>query len=164
MNQLTAGLVVLIGILGGFYAGARYGQGHPPPSSSAAAATSSTGTGAGAGDTGTAGTGRGGGAGGGFAPAATGTITAVSGNTITVHDRQSGKDVKVDVSSARVSKTAQGSASDLTQNQTVTVIGQAGSDGTVAAQTISIGGGGFGGGGGGGGGGRQRAPSPSPSS
>jgi hypothetical protein len=141
MNQLTAGLVVVIGILGGFYFGAKYGQGHPAPASSPAAATSQ-------------GTGGGGGV---IAPAAAGAITAVNGNTITVHDRQSGKDVRVDVSAARISKTTQGTSSDLTQNENVTVIGQAGSDGTVTAQTIAIGGAG------GGGFGRQGRPSPAPS-
>jgi hypothetical protein len=48
----------------------------------------------------------------------------------------------------------QGTTADLTQNQAVTVAGQAGSDGTVNAQVISLGGGA------GGGGGRAR-PSPS---
>ena len=137
MNQLTVSLIVVIGILGGFYFGARYGQGHPTPSASPAAATSTGGGGA-------TGTGGFGGA-GGFAPAASGAITAVSGTTITVHDRQTGKDVKVDVSAARISRTTQGTPSDLTQNETVTVIGQAGPDGTVSAQTIATGGaGGFG--------------------
>jgi hypothetical protein len=143
MNQLTAGLVVLIGILGGFYFGAKYGQGHSGPSTAtAAAATSQTG-GARTGGTAADGTGAtGGGGAGGFTPAAAGSITAVDGTTITVHDRTTNKDVKVDASNARISKTAQGTTADLTQNQTVTVVGQTGSDGTVTAQTIAIGGGG----------------------
>src|SRR6266581_729722 len=107
MNQLTAGLVVLIGILGGFYFGARYGQGHPTTTPTAAA----------------------------------GAITAVDGSTITVHDRTTNKEVKVDASNARISRTTQGTTADLAPNQNVTVIGQAGSNGTVTAQTISIGGG-----------------------
>jgi hypothetical protein len=149
MNQLTAGLVVLIGILGGFYFGAKYGQGHP----ATPAAAASPATGQAGGGTGGAGGGFGGGAGafggggaGGFTPAAAGTITAVDGSIITVHDRTTNKDVKVDASNARISKTAQGTTADLTQNQTVTVVGQAGSDGTVTAQTIAIGAGQGGGG------------------
>ncbi len=155
MNQLTAGLVVLIGILGGFYFGARYGQGHPTTTPTPAAATQAAG-GAAAGGTG--GGGFGGGAGGGLTPAAAGAITAVDGSTITVHDRTTNKDVKVDASNARISRTTQGTTADLAPNQNVTVIGQAGSNGTVTAQTISIGGG-FGGAGGGR---RGAGASPSP--
>ena len=159
MNQLTAGLVVLIGILGGFYFGAKYGQGHPAASTAAAAAATTQGTGTAAdGTTGGAGTGFGGGGAGGFTPAAAGAITAVDGSTITVHDRTTNKDVKVDASNARISRTTQGTTADLAPNQNVTVIGQAGSNGTVTAQTISIGGG-FGGAGGGR---RGAGASPSP--
>jgi hypothetical protein len=153
MNQLTAGLVVLIGILGGFYFGARYGQGHAP--TPAASASPSTGQAADRTGGGTGGAG-GGGFGGGFTPAAAGSITAVDGSTITVHDRTTNKDVKVDASNARISKTTQGTTADLTQNQTVTVVGQAGSDGTVTAQTIAVGAGQ------GGGGRRGGAATPSP--
>ena len=156
MNQLTAGLIVVIGVLGGFYVGAKYGQGHPAPAA-AAATTGATATGAGGG---AGATGAGGGAGrGGFggANATVGAITAVSGDTITVHNTRTNADVKVNVSSARITKTTDGAPSDLTQNQTVTIIGQAGADGTVTATTIAVGtAGGFGRPGGG------ASPSPSP--
>jgi hypothetical protein len=138
MNQLTAGLIVVIGILGGFYVGAKYGQGHPSPSTAAATTTTTT-SGGGAGATGgTGGTG-GGRAGLGGGAATIGTITAVSGDTITVHSARTNADVKVNVASARITKTTDGAPSDLTLNQSVTVIGQAGSDGTVTATTIAIG-------------------------
>ncbi len=161
MNSLIAGLVAVIGALGGFYFGAKYGMGHPPASSNpTGAVTTVNGQTPGAGAT------RGGGGGGvisggglgGLQAAAAGQITAVNGSTITVHDRQTNKDVKVDVGNARISKTTQGTTSDLTADQNVTVIGQTGSDGTVTAQVISVGGGGLGGLGGG----RQGRPSPSP--
>jgi hypothetical protein len=168
MNQLTAGLIVVIGILGGFYVGARYGQGHP----TAAASTTNNSTarnGAGGGLTGAGGTAAGGfagtggaGAGGAAAGAATfGTITAVNGDTITIHDTRNNRDVQVNIASARITKTADGTPADLTQNTAVTVIGQTGSDGVVTATTIAIGNvtGGFGGAGGR----RGGAPSPSPS-
>jgi hypothetical protein len=141
MNQLTAGLIVVIGILGGFYGGAKYGQGHPTPSASPAASTSSgtAGLGAAAGGTGAV-TGTGGTGGtGGFGNATLGQITAVNGDTITVHDTRNNRDVKVNIASARITKTTDGTAADLTQNQTVTVVGQAGSDGTVTASTIAVG-------------------------
>ena len=168
MNTLTIGLIVAVGVLGGFYVGARYGQGHPLPTN-AVASTTTGGAGAlaagGTGATGAGGRGAGGGQGqgaGGFAPAAAGQIVAVNGDTITVHDRTTNKDVKVNIGSARISKTTDGTPADLTQNETVTIIGQAGSDGVVTAQTIAIGGaaGGFGAGGARGGRGQ---PSPSPS-
>src|SRR5215470_16224312 len=151
MNSLIAGLVAVIGALGGFYFGAKYGQGHPPPSGTTTTVASTT-------TAQTPGTSRtivgGGGAGGGGAvlgAAAAGQITAVSGDVITVHDRQSNKDIKVNVATARIAKTDQGTVADLTQNAIVTVIGQTGADGTVTAQLITIGGGqgAFGGGQGG---------------
>src|SRR5262249_26825241 len=165
MNSLIAGLGAVIGALGGFYFGAKYGQGHPPPSSTTTTVASTT-TGP---SPGTSRTVAGGGAGGGAAvlgSAAAGQITAVSGDVITVHDRQTNKDVKVNVATARIAKTDQGTVTDLTQNAIVTVIGQTGADGTVTAQLITIGGGqgAFGGGGQGGvGGGRRGGSSPSPS-
>jgi len=165
MNQLTAGLIVVIGILGGFYVGAKYGQGHPAPSASASPAAGTFANG-GAGGSGFGGNGGGGfggaGAGGANANATVGQITAVNGTTLTIHDARTNRDVKVDVASARISKTTDGTPADLTQNQTVTVVGQAGSDGVVTATVVSIGngtGGAFGGGARRGGG----APSPSPS-
>src|SRR5215472_386415 len=142
MNSLIAGLVAVIGALGGFYFGAKYGQGHPPPSSTTTT-VASTATGQSASSTAGAG-GRAGGAGGGAAllgSAAAGQITAVSGDIITVHDRQTNKDIKVNVATARIAKTDQGTIADLTQNATVTVIGQTGADGTVTAQLVTIGGG-----------------------
>ena len=73
---------------------------------------------------------------------------------ITVQDRQTGQDIKISVGSARITKTTQGTAADLTQNETVTVSGQKAADGTVNAQAIAIGGGGLGGAG-------RARPSPS---
>lgn len=160
MNSLIAGLVAVIGALGGFYFGAKYGQGHPPPSSTTTTvASTSAGQSTGSSTTGAGGrTGGAGGAGGVLGSAAAGQITAVNGDVITVHDRQTNKDIKVSVATARIAKTDQGTVADLTQNATVTVIGQTGADGTVSAQLITIGGGGQGGFGGG----RRGGASPSP--
>jgi hypothetical protein len=151
-QKVIAGLVVLVGVLAGFYGGAKYGATHTTASAaSTGAATSSSNRAA----TGASPGARAGAGAGGFgAPAAAGQIVAAANGTITVHDRTTGKDVKVNVGSARISKTVQGSAADLTQNQTVTVSGQTGADGTVNAQVVAIGAGL---------GGRAR-PSPSPSS
>jgi hypothetical protein len=163
MNQLTVTLIVVIGLLGGFYGGFKYGQNHPPQSTStttntpslagAAAAAAAAGAGGGAGSgTGT----RGGGAGGFGGNAISGQITAVGNGTITLHETN-GTDVQVNVSSARISKTSQGTSADLAQNTQVTVVGSTDASGTVNATVVSIGAG-FGRGAGGG------QPSPSPSS
>jgi hypothetical protein len=165
MNQLTVTLIVAIGLLGGFYGGFKYGQNHPPSSTgttnTAALAGTASGAGAaggagGAGGTGGAGRGAGGGGGAGGAgglagSAISGQITAVGSGTITLHE-STGQDVTVNVSSARISKTSQGTAADLTPSTQVTVLGSTGSDGTVNATVVSIGGG-FGGRGAGAGGG-----------
>lgn len=163
MNQLTAGLIVVIGILGGFYVGAKYGQGHPTPAAATSPSPVAGAGGFGGGGAGGAGGGGGaggfGGGGGGLGNATLGTITAVNGDTITVHNTRTNQDVKVNISSARITKAGEGTPADLTQNTTVTVVGQAGSDGVVTATTIAIGAGAAGGFGGG----RQGGPSPSPS-
>ncbi|WP_103337306.1 hypothetical protein [Amycolatopsis sp. CA-126428] len=67
----------------------------------------------------------------------TGTIDHVDGTTVYVKTAQ-GDDVKVSTSdSTTVGVTQQGKLADLKPGATVVVQGQAGSDGTVAAQTIT---------------------------
>lgn len=168
MNQLTVALIVVIGLLGGFYGGLRYGQNNPPKSAGTPAASAATLAGAGAngaggggaGGRGAAGGGAGArGAGGGFGGAISGQITAVGNGTITLHET-SGQDVQVNVSAARITQTSPGTAADLTPNTQVTVTGPTGSDGTVNASLVAIGG--LGGAGGGGLGRGQQAATPSP--
>ncbi|MGI8563478.1 MAG: hypothetical protein ACR2MZ_07960 [Candidatus Dormibacter sp.] len=149
MNRIIIALLVLVGVLVGFYAGGRYGQVHPPASSAVAAQAAAATTGGG-GTASTAGTA---GSGGGARPIS-GPIVAVDSTSITVHDRTTNKDVKITLGSARITKTTPGDQTDLKKDTTVSVVGQAGPDGVVAAQVVSVGGGGgFGGG---------RGPSPSP--
>ncbi|MDQ6899800.1 MAG: hypothetical protein M3072_09860 [Candidatus Dormibacteraeota bacterium] len=147
MNRLITLLLVLIGVLAGFYAGGRYGQAHPPGGSAVAAQPPTSA----AGGT-TAASAAGGGRG---ARPITGPIVAVDATSITVHDRVTNKDVKVVLGSARIAKTTAGDQSDLKKDTVVSVVGQAGPDGVVAAQGVTVGGAapGFGGG---------RGPSPSP--
>ncbi|MGW4057367.1 hypothetical protein ACWEGE_03770 [Amycolatopsis sp. NPDC004747] len=67
----------------------------------------------------------------------TGTVDHVDGTTVYVKTAQ-GDDVKVSTSdSTTVGVTQQGKLSDLKPGATVVVQGQAGSDGTVAAQAIT---------------------------
>lgn len=86
------------------------------------------------------------GAGGGFA---SGTITAIDGNTITIK-KADGSTVKVTTSgSTTVTKSSTANVSDLSTGEKVTAIGQADSSGNVTANRISEGDGGLGGFGGG---------------
>jgi hypothetical protein len=138
MKAVVIGLVVVLGLLGGFYGGLKYGQAHASSGSPTGDAPPRPGRGGGA----------------NFGSAINGPIVSAGNGTITVHDTRTNKNVTVNVSSsATISKVTQGSTSDLTQNHTVTVIGTPNSDGSVNARNIQVGGGGFG---------RRRA-SPSPS-
>jgi len=155
-----AALVVIIGLLGGFYGGYKVGGGGT--TASAAAATTGNRT---------AGSGFGGGRGlaaacpsPGATPAAnasgvaarrgaTGTIANLTTNSFTIHDARCNTDVKVTFDqSVIVRKTVVGQASDLQETETITVTGTRQADGSIKANSINIvpaGSGGFGGFGGG---------------
>jgi hypothetical protein len=75
-------------------------------------------------------------AGGGFT---TGKITAIDGTTITVKAPDGTLKKVSTTAKTRVSKTTTSSVDELKKGETVTVIGATGSDGTVAATTISQG-------------------------
>jgi hypothetical protein len=153
-----AALVVIVGLLGGFYGGYKVGGG-----GTAAAASSTTG-----GTLRTAGSGFGGGRGlaaacpsPGATPSAaasgaaarratTGTVTNLTNTSLTVHDSRCNTDVKVTFDpSVIVRKTVVGQAGDLQETETITVTGTRQADGSIKANSISIvpaGSGGFGGG------------------
>jgi hypothetical protein len=140
MKMYVVALVVLVGVLGGFYGGYRVGQNNAGASSSATGSRTSTGGTAFAG-------GRGLGAvcpSPGATPAsgsvslARGTVTDLSGKSMTVTNTNC--DVKVTFgSTVTVSKQVLGSTSDLQDNQTVTVTGTRQPDGSILAQSIQIG-------------------------
>jgi hypothetical protein len=129
---VLAGLVVLaIAFGGGAWTHAAFGSASSTPTRPAGAQSGIQG---GTGQTG--GTGQGGfrGAGG---RGTTGTVDHVDGTTVYVKTAQ-GTDVKVSTSdSTTVGVTQQGKLSDLKPGSTVVVQGQAGDDGTVAAQAIT---------------------------
>ena len=154
-----AALVVIIGLLGGFYGGYKVGGG----GTTAAAAGAATGAR-------TAGNGLNGGRGlaacpsPGATPAAsasgaaarrgaTGTIANLTSNSLTIHDARCSTDVKITFDqSVIVRKTVVGQASDLQESETVTVTGTRQADGSIKANSINIvpaGSAGFGGFGGG---------------
>ena len=143
MNTLTAGLIAVIALLGGFYGGFKYESGKIP---TAAAATTSgtaprTATGAGTGATGAGGFAGGGGAGGGgFAGgrANAGTVANLTASGFTLHSAN-GTDTKVTFGpDATVRKTVAGQLSDLSNSVTVTVTGTRDSSGNLVATTITI--------------------------
>ena len=151
-----AALVVVVGLLGGFYGGYKVGGG----GTTANAAASTTGAR-------TAGNGTGGGRGvaaacpsPGASPSASasgaaarrgasGTVANLTNNSLTVHDARCNTDVKITFDpSVIVRKSTVGQASDLQESQTVTVTGTREADGSIKANSITIvpaGSGGFGG-------------------
>ncbi|HVH64578.1 MAG TPA: hypothetical protein VM674_00975 [Candidatus Acidoferrum sp.] len=156
-----AALVVVVALLGGFYGGYKIGGG-----GTALAANSTGGTNRNT-------SGFNGARGFGACPTtsaaasaapsgaarrgAIGTVTNLTSNSLTVHDARCSTDVKVTFDqSVIIRKIVLGQASDLQENETITVTGTRQADGSVKANSITIvpagsaGGGGFFGGGAGG--------------
>jgi len=152
-----AALIVVVALLGGFYGGYKIGGG----GTASAANATTTGTGR------NGGTGFGGGRGiaaacpsPGATPAAsasgaaarrgaTGTVTNLTNNSLTIHDTRCNTDVKVTFDqSVIVRKTVVGQSSDLQETETITVTGTRQADGSIKANSVNIvpaGSGGFGG-------------------
>ncbi len=65
-----------------------------------------------------------------------GSVKSVDGNTLTVSGQQG--DSKVNISGAKLHKTADGTTDDLKTGENVVVTGQQGQDGVLAASTIQI--------------------------
>ena len=142
MKSLVIALAVLVGVLGGFYGGYKVGQSNVSASSQTPAARASGNPFS-----------RGGGGGtlavecpspGSSAAAAgaqafvRGTITSITATSMTVHT--TGCDITVNFATGTtVVKQDAGTTSDLADSQTVIVIGTRQSDGSVKAQSISIG-------------------------
>jgi hypothetical protein len=151
-----AALVVIVGLLGGFYGGYKVGGGGT--TANAAAATGATRTAAnGFGGRGVAAACPSPGAtpaasasGNAARRGATGTIANLTANSLTIHDTRCNTDVKVTFDqSVIVRKSVVGQASDLQESETITVTGTRQADGSIKANSINIvpaGSGGFGGG------------------
>jgi hypothetical protein len=153
-----AALVVIVGLLGGFYGG--YKVGGSGTTANAAAATTGNRTAAnGFGGRGVAaacpspGATPAPSASGVARRGATGTVANLTSNSLTVHDTRCNTDVTVTFDqSVIVRKTVVGQATDLQENETVTVTGTRQADGSIKANSINIvpaGSAGFGGFGGG---------------
>jgi hypothetical protein len=138
-------LLVVVGVLAGFYGGYRMGQNNVSASTTQNQSARS----------GNAGSGFGGGGRGGFGSAcpspgapspspgsnavASGTVTDLTSSSLTI--TMGTCDVKVTFgNTVQVSKTITGTTSDLKDNLTVTIIGTRQADGSIKATAIQIGG------------------------
>jgi hypothetical protein len=131
---LTAGVVALVGFLGGIQADKAWGG---KSSSSGASSGARAGFGARSGTSGFGGTGSAGAAGG----ATVGTVEKIVGNTIYLKTT-SGSTIKVTTGgTTKVTVSKTGKAKDLKSGTTVVVQGSTGSDGTITATTVTQGGG-----------------------
>jgi hypothetical protein len=129
---VLAGLLVLaLAFAGGAWTHAAFGPSSGSSGSSGARAAGGTGGTGGFGGSGAGPSGAGG------ARGTVGTVEKVDGSTITVRTRQ-GDEVAVSTSdTTKVGVTQPGKLSDLKAGQTVSVQGKRGSDGSVAAQSIT---------------------------
>lgn len=139
--QILVVLVAVVGLTtgGAFAGGVLYGrETAPEPAATQTAATAGAPTG---GVTRIAGAGQGAAAGqSGGAALTIGVVEKVEGQTMTVKT-QDGTSVSVALQpDTQVSQVTSGAVADLQPGVSVTVSGQAGSDGTVAARSVQIGG------------------------
>jgi hypothetical protein len=142
-------LLLVVGVLGGFYGGYKLGQNNVSANTTAQNQTSRTGNAGGA-------FGGGGGTRGGLAAACPspgapspspgsnaavrGTVTDLTSTSLTI--TSTACDIKVVFgNTVQVSKTVAGSTSDLKDNMTITIVGTRQADGSIKATTIQIGGG-----------------------
>lgn len=152
MRNAIIGLALLVAVLAGFYGGYKVGQNNVSAATSSSSSTSNR-TGQRSG-TGNFVPGRGTLASVCPSPGSTpsagtqalfrGTVTNLTATSMTVTNAQCSLTINLG-SSTTVQKQETGSVSDLANNQTVTVTGVRGADGTLTAVTIQIGtaGGGF---------------------
>ena len=142
MKPYIVALLVVVGVLAGFYGGYRMGQNN-------VSASTTQNQSARAGNPGS-GFGRGGGFGGacpspgapspspGTNAVASGTITDLTSSSLTI--TMTACDVKVTFgNTVQVSKTVTGTTSDLKDNMTVTIVGTRQADGSIKATAIQIG-------------------------
>jgi hypothetical protein len=155
-----AALVVIVGLLGGFYGGYKVGGGGTTANAAAATTGARTGANGAAGGRGVAAACPSPGATAAPSPSgaaarrgATGTVANLTANSLTIHDTRCNTDVKITFDqSVIVRKSVVGQPSDLQETDTITVTGTRQADGSIKANSITIvpaGSAGFGGLGGG---------------
>lgn len=134
---LFIGVIVLgVGVGAAFGAGTAYGRSSTPQAAKTTVVTTGNpSAAAGASGQGGFASGQAGQAG---RPMTAGAIDTVTGNSFTVKTNSGTTTVTVDDKTI-IRKTVDGSVKDLTSGENVVVVGTAGSDGTVAATSISLG-------------------------
>jgi hypothetical protein len=140
--QILVVIVAVVGLTGGasFAGGVLYGRESTPESDPAQVQAAATGTGGGVTQIAGEGAGQPGSGGQPGAAATIGVIEQVDGQTMTVK-KQDGTSVSVSLQpDTQVTRVTSGAATDLQPGLPVTVAGQPGSDGTVAARSVQIGG------------------------
>jgi hypothetical protein len=143
VKSYVVALLVVVGVLAGFYGGYRMGQNNVSASTTQNQSARTVNPGSGFG--------RGGGFGSacpspgapspspGSNAVASGTITDLTSSSLTI--TMTACDVKVTFgNTVQVSKTVTGTTSDLKDNMTVTIIGTRQADGSIKATAIQIGG------------------------
>jgi hypothetical protein len=141
-----AALVVIVGLLGGFYGGYKVGGGGTTANAAAATTGNRTAANGLAGGRGVAAACPSPGAtpapsasGAAARRGATGTIANLTANSLTIHDARCNTDVKVTFDqSVIVRKSVVGQASDLQESETITVTGTRQADGSIKANSINI--------------------------
>ena len=143
MKVYVVALLVVVGILGGFYGGYKVGQNNVS-ASTANQAPPRTGNAGGGGFAGARGLGAACPSPGAPSPSpgtnavARGTVTNLTSSSLTVTNTSC--DIKVTFgNTVQIQKTVAGSTSDLKDNLTITVIGTRQADGSIKATTIQIG-------------------------
>ena len=140
-----AALVVIVGLLGGFYGGYKVGGGGTTASAASTTGTRTAGNGLGAGRGAAAAcpspgaTPAASASGAAARRGATGTIANLTNNSFTIHDTRCNTDVKITFDqSVIVRKTVVGQASDLQESESITVTGTRQADGSIKANSITI--------------------------
>ena len=149
MKSYIVALLLVVGVLGGFYGGYKVGQNNVSASTSQ---SSSSKTGANFSGGGGFTAGRGGGGFGSACPSpgapspspgsnavASGTVTDLSSNSLTITTTACEVKVIFD-NTVQISKTITGSTTDLKDTITITIVGTRQADGSIKATQIQIGG------------------------
>jgi hypothetical protein len=122
---ILAVIALVIGVAAGFFGGLKYQSGKAPAGFTRGQFTAGDGRSSGFG-------------GNGINRPIYGSIVSADAGSITVKLQDGSSKIAILSSTTQINKAAQGTASDLQPGQTVSVIGQTNSDGSVTAQNIQL--------------------------
>lgn len=130
-GSMTIIIVAVVALAIGFYGGGQYQLSKNKGNSNRVAGNIPSGFPGGSGQPGSGKT-------GGSQPIS-GEITALDSSSLTVKTQDGSSKIILFSSSTKINKTSEGSESDLVKGEQVTIMGTTGTDGTVTAQSISVG-------------------------